>query len=476
MRNSSGLAISTVKALLEAGADLDARDYDGRTLLLRTLASGIPSDLQNAPPLVELGADIHAIDYEGNGVLHTLCKVRLSDNKSIIQELLKAGADPLRVNYAGNTLLHEIVTCYRTGNVLGVVKLLIEIGVPPRARNNRGQTAFHFVAACLPPNTDGTKASPLDFFLESEIGADINSKDNNGIRPIHLAATVSEEVVSKLIDCGADATATTHEGKTILHIAARSRQSNIIGLVLEHFSVINRLDLIDATDAVGRTALHHACRSGRPETVAFLLKAGANSNAKDKEGSTPLHVCSEFKEEQKLWSPGKRQSKREIIVDACGVLNRDQSRPTRRVYFGQSHPERSDMWDIITVEDDTVRIPEIIHMLLAHGAEICARDKQSSLPIDAATRVGCEEVVRELSWLNETLYTQIGEEKTNKYRSLEKSYLSQFKEGYLSLRSKSLSGFLAAGIKKGQYVSVCDELLALGEFDALKSLPGMGIK
>lgn len=420
MRNMLSFDISTVKALLEAGADLDARDYDGRTLLLRTLASGHQNASKNALPLVDLGADIHVVDFEGNGVLHTLSKGVLCGNKSIIQLLLGAGADPIRVNYAGNTLLHEIATCYRIGNVLEVVKLLIEIGVPPRARNNRGQTAFHFVAACLPPNNGGTKASPLDFFLESEIGADINSKDNHGIRPIHLAATISEEVVSRLIDCGADATAATHEGKTILHIAARARQSNTIGLVLEHFSAINRLDLTDAPDKVGRTALHHACRSGRPESVVLLLKAGANPNAKDKEGSTPLHVCSEFKAEQKLWPAGNRDFTREKVVDACGVLDRDQSRPTPRERFGQSHLGRSSIWDSITVENDTVRISEIIHMLLAHGAEIYAGDKQSSLPIDAATSVGCEEVVRDLSWLNETLYARIGEEKTNKYRQLGK--------------------------------------------------------
>ena len=45
----------------------------------------------------------------------------------------------------------------------------------------------------------------------------------------------------------------------------------------------------NASDPVGRTALHYAAR--RPKVIAVLLKAGANPNVKDVFGNTPLHLA-----------------------------------------------------------------------------------------------------------------------------------------------------------------------------------------
>ncbi|KAK8126887.1 uncharacterized protein PG998_002646 [Apiospora kogelbergensis] len=78
---------------------------------------------------------------------------------------------------------------------------------------------------------------------------------------------------------------------------------NIIGNLLEalsHAGTVSRQ--VDARDEHGRTPLHHACRSGRRETVELLLAAGADPTVQDKQGTTPLDACTEFEEEQMLWS------------------------------------------------------------------------------------------------------------------------------------------------------------------------------
>jgi len=76
------------------------------------------------------------------------------------------------------------------------------------------------------------------------------------------ASTISEQLVHWLVDAGADPTVCTREGQTLLQVACRARQTNIVGMLLELYS------------KRGRTALHDACRSGRPENVKLLLDAG----------------------------------------------------------------------------------------------------------------------------------------------------------------------------------------------------------
>ncbi|KAJ1465009.1 ankyrin repeat-containing domain protein, partial [Baffinella frigidus] len=52
---------------------------------------------------------------------------------------------------------------------------------------------------------------------------------------------------------------------------------------------------VHATDEEGRTPLHLAAKTGEDLTVQLLLQAGAHVDAIDDMGCTPLHlaVCSE---------------------------------------------------------------------------------------------------------------------------------------------------------------------------------------
>ena len=64
-----------------------------------------------------------------------------------------------------------------------------------------------------------------------------------------------------------------------------------IGDVATLRAMLSRGMDVDATDANGWTALHHAASLNRVEVVAMLIDAGANVNAHDCDGWTPLHVA-----------------------------------------------------------------------------------------------------------------------------------------------------------------------------------------
>jgi ankyrin repeat protein len=80
LREFSGTYIGKSKIvpeLLKAGADLNMRDAEGRTVLLRFLLYNSNTGNKNCDPVeffLEHGADIHSRDFEGNGPLHQVCK------------------------------------------------------------------------------------------------------------------------------------------------------------------------------------------------------------------------------------------------------------------------------------------------------------------------------------------------------------------------------------------------------------------
>ncbi|PVU72509.1 hypothetical protein DDW10_04100 [Sulfolobales archaeon SCGC AB-777_J03] len=50
----------------------------------------------------------------------------------------------------------------------------------------------------------------------------------------------------------------------------------------------------NAIDSYGSTPLHYVARIGRVEIVKILLEHGANPNAKDNDGRTPLHYAASW--------------------------------------------------------------------------------------------------------------------------------------------------------------------------------------
>lgn len=88
-----------------------------------------------------------------------------------------------------------------------------------------------------------------------------------------------------LLEAGANPEVIGLQGQKPLVTALVLGHEEIAGMI---FGKICSLDVPIANPNVNETPLHVACRYKRPKATRYFLEAGANVNAKDSKGSTPL--------------------------------------------------------------------------------------------------------------------------------------------------------------------------------------------
>ena len=99
--------------------------------------------------------------------------------------------------------------------------------------------------------------------------------------------------IRQLIQQGASVDARNNYGLTALHIAANSCKSEVIHCLIELGANVNA-DIVSAEQQSPATPLHMVAGTQYPETLKCLialLAGGANLNALDNNGRTPLHIA-----------------------------------------------------------------------------------------------------------------------------------------------------------------------------------------
>lgn len=91
------------------------------------------------------------------------------------------------------------------------------------------------------------------------------------------------EVITKLVQHGADVNTSNRDGRISLHQAALMGHTRAVTRLVEMGSDMDR------ADRAGYTPLHQAAYMGHAEVVTEMSDMGCNVFVRDKSGATPLH-------------------------------------------------------------------------------------------------------------------------------------------------------------------------------------------
>jgi ankyrin repeat protein len=260
-----------IETLLAKGADIEAKDDDGRTAYDIAASSG---DREIAGILLKHGASITNIHsavaagniekvrtmlkespglvHEGNRATHTveslLQNASYWGHKDILLQLLESGADALAQDGHYENALFRVAS-------KEIAEILIERGIDACTRNISGATPLHYARSL------GIAKILVQY------GADVNAADNTGYTPLHYGP--SRDVAEFLVRQGADPNAMNDEREIPIHHAS-SREA-------AEFFVQQGAD-INAKSTSGWTPLDMALNEKKDDVASYLLSLGAVVN------------------------------------------------------------------------------------------------------------------------------------------------------------------------------------------------------
>ncbi|KAI9871829.1 MAG: hypothetical protein M1830_002403, partial [Pleopsidium flavum] len=362
-------------------------------------------------------ADVKAIGSEG--ALHTAAA---NGEVEIVKLLLEAGTSPEKRDWDGGTPMLRAID---RGEIT-MVKLLLDHKVKLGSRDMYNRTLAHGAAINNHPMM-------LRLLFEKPSALDIDAQgSNNGRTALHDAAEEGFlEVTKVLLDFKARTDIKDDSGLTPKQLAKQSGHTSIYDVLCEaessHLGTLQRVDTglspvmmpiwaaakfhrtekildilrsnqsdpdfnVDDPDPTwGRTALHHAAERGDTPIVNALIAAGADVNALDEQGHTPLwfavfmgHVST-----AETLLDNDADPDAECLVPLAERFGYWKLAVLLIQHEGLMEEEEyaHETFSAAAAYGNT----EVVRKLLAKGAETQRKDKDGLIPFQLAKREGHEE-------------------------------------------------------------------------------------
>ena len=245
-------------------------DKNGQTVL--SIASGA-GQFEIVRYLSELGSDVNMADKYGATPLY---RAACGNHATVVKYLLlERGADVDKACLNGFT---PLIIASIAGH-LDLIKFFHQCGVNMEKTENNG--LYPYIAACASGDIDVVR-----YFTE-HARCDIERTDATGCTPLIIAAGAGHlQVVSYLHDSGAQINSRSHSGFSALFAACSSGNMSVVQYLFE----VAGAD-IELKSIKGSTPLYIATVNGHMEVVQYLHSVGADVEAVDYKGLSPLHAA-----------------------------------------------------------------------------------------------------------------------------------------------------------------------------------------
>jgi ankyrin repeat protein len=275
-----------VRFFLDNGLRMDHTFDDGRTPLF-SIVSNEQADPDSVAAFIEAGAEVRKNDGNLATPLH------VATQRSFAEMLFGHGADLFARDAHGITPLHA--AC-RDGH-LGVVEFLISKGADLNDVVTEARWTPLLFAVFESEYGDSSKKLQVVKSLITN-GANVRAAATDGRTALHGASRRGEaELALYLIEAGADVSAVTADGDTALHYACwnilfdtQATPPSVAEVLIDHGADLEAKDGSGATPLFSSVARHHDGPYFAPHMVNMLLRRGANKLAPNDEGKTVLDL------------------------------------------------------------------------------------------------------------------------------------------------------------------------------------------
>ncbi|XP_073977236.1 protein phosphatase 1 regulatory subunit 12B-like isoform X9 [Rhodnius prolixus] len=314
------------------------------------LAACKAGDKEEILRLLKKGADIDTSDVDGLSALHQAC---IDDNLDLVEFLVEHGADVNKGDNEGWTPLHATASC----GFISIAKYLIENGANVAAVNNDGELAVD-VAEC----------DAMEDMLQQQI-------DDRGIDAENARTEEERMMLSDAKNWLSNGYIQdkTHPktGATSLHVAAAKGYLKVMDMLLKAGADI------DAQDFDGWTPLHAAAHWGQKEACEVLVENFCDMNIKNCVGQTAFDVA-----ENEIVRVLEDLRKKQATIPRDNFINKKKS--VKKPFPVQDDIISEKSEKNLKVEENvenTPKVPEVQQVELQIQPEIPAQN-QSNIDTD----------------------------------------------------------------------------------------------